>query len=303
MAYELELIGKKIQVLDDGYVQLLDVMGDDFAVTAAARLTAQTAGTKSMAEERGLIRYLLRHAHTTPFEMVEFKLQVKCPMDVWRQWIRHRTASVNEYSTRYSEAIDSTLRTDPAAWRQQSNANRQGSSGNYVDAGTGEYLSKKELELHELSREVYKQRLAFDVAKEQARKDLPLSTYTEAVWKIDLNNLLRFLSLRMDAHAQYEIRQYANVIGNDFVAKICPMTWEAFNDFDMRREAVLLTRLDAEVIKFLTSAETGFHATEDTVLKAWEVVTGVSPSKRSRERDECVQRLRQLGLVRRSDEF
>src|SRR5947209_3903379 len=154
----------------------------------------------------------MRHRHTTPFEMCEIKLHVRVPMDCWRQWIRHRTANVNEYSTRYSEAIDSAQKTGQSGWRLQAGTNRQG-SGDYLDAVAGATLSQREAQLQTLSREVYEERLTQGVAREQARKDLPLSTYTESYWKIDLHNLFHFLALRMDQHAQVEIRSYANTIG------------------------------------------------------------------------------------------
>ena len=185
------ILGEAIPVLDDGFVRVVDYMGDDSAVVQAAR-TSYGKGTKRRHEDRGLIRYLMRHAHTTPFEMCELKLHVRVPMDVWRQWIRHRTASVNEYSTRYSEAIDAAQKTAPDAWRLQSAANRQGSSGLLPPEQCRE-LSDEEARLQRAARDLYEARLAAGVAREQARKDLPLSTYTEAYWKIDLQNLLHFL--------------------------------------------------------------------------------------------------------------
>jgi thymidylate synthase (FAD) len=162
--------------------------------------------------------------------MCEIKLHVKVPMDTWRQWIRHRTASVNEYSTRYSVALDEAQRTVGNEWRQQSASNRQGSEG-YVDADLAARLSEQEAELHRLAREIYDERLELGVAREQARKDLPLSTYTEAYWKTNLHNLLHFLALRMDDHAQLEIREYARTIGEEIVSRWCPVAWEAFLDY------------------------------------------------------------------------
>ena len=162
--------------------------------------------------------------------MCEIKLHVRVPMDCWRQWIRHRTASVNEYSTRYSEAIDSAQLTDERQWREQSGGNRQGSRG-FLAQEVGSELSEKEAALIQSSRRLYQERLEAGVAREQARKDLPLSTYTEAYWKIDLHNLLHFLALRMDAHAQWEIRSYATVIGEQILSRWCPITWEAFQDY------------------------------------------------------------------------
>src|SRR5262245_57741941 len=193
-----EILGVSFQVLDDGFVRLIDYMGSDESIVQAARVS-YGKGTKKVHEDRGLIRYLLRHRHTTPFEMCEIKLHVRVPMDCWRQWIRHRTASVNEYSTRYSIAIDAAQQTPPDDWRLQSSGNRQGSAGT-LDAEKGAALTAREGELLRLTRAHYEERLAAGVAREQARKDLPLSTYTEAYWKIDLHNLLHFLALRMDAH-------------------------------------------------------------------------------------------------------
>ncbi len=215
-----QLRWKKFPVLNDGFVCLVDVMGDDSAVVQAARVS-YGAGTKKVSDDRTLIRYLLRHRHTTPFEMAEVKFLVRVPMDCWRQWIRHRTANVNEYSTRYSVAIDSAQETTPESWRTQAEQNRQG-SGVPLSGELGQKLTNSEHELQELARKVYAERLEAGVAREQARKDLPLCTYTEAYWKIDLHNLLHFLALRMDSHAQDEIRQYATTIGREIVKNSSP---------------------------------------------------------------------------------
>ena len=152
--------------------------------------------------------------------MCEKKLHLRVPMDCWRQWIRHRTASVNDYSTRYSIAIDVSQTTPPDGWRLQATQHKQGSSG-FLDPETGRHLSDQEKELQDLARKAYNDRIATGIAMEQVRKDLPLSTYTEAYWKIDLSNLLHFLSLRMEANAQYEIRRYAEMIGNEIVRRWC----------------------------------------------------------------------------------
>jgi thymidylate synthase (FAD) len=282
---------RKFPVLDDGFVALVDCMGDDGAVVQAARVS-YGEGTRQVSDDRQLIRYLLRHAHTTPFEMAELKFVVRVPMDCWRQWIRHRTASVNEYSTRYSLAIDSMQATADDEWRTQAASNRQG-SGAPVPAAAGRHLTEAERELQDRARKVYEERLAAGIAREQARKDLPLSTYTEAYWKIDLHNLLHFLALRMDSHAQLEIRRYAETIGREIVAPLFPLVWEAFLDY--RVEAVRLTRLDQEVIRRLAAAGGRMPASHDAFLAAQD------PSwrglERSRERDECLQKLVSLGLV------
>lgn len=252
------LLGVRLPVLDDGEVMLVDYMGSDQAVVQAARVS-YGEGTKTISEDRGLIRYLMRHRHTTPFEMCEVKLRVRVPMDCWRQWIRHRMASVNEYSTRYSLAIDSAQKTAPDAWRAQSGVNKQG-SGEFLPVEAGEGLTWDEKDVQAYARNVYESRIAAGVSREQARKDLPLSTYTEAYWKIDLHNLLHFLALRMDGHAQSEIREYATLIGERIVAHLFPLTWEAFLDY--RLGAVTLSRMEYELIRKMVDVdrELGYEA-------------------------------------------
>jgi thymidylate synthase (FAD) len=162
--------------------------------------------------------------------------------------IRHRTASVNEYSTRYSEAINANQKTDPDEWRTQAKSNKQGSGGFIKRNEGGIHLTERENALQKLAREVYEERLAMGVAREQARKDLPLSTYTEAYWKIDLHNLLHFLALRLNPHAQKEIRDYAIAI-SDIVKLWVPATWEAFEDF--RLNASYLSAQEIEIVRIL----------------------------------------------------
>ena len=285
-----EILGKAFPVLDAGFVRLVDYMGSDESIVQAARVS-YGKGTKRISEDRGLIRYLMRNWHTTPFEMCEIKLHVRVPMDCWRQWIRHRTANVNEYSTRYSEAIDASQKTPSDQWRAQATTNRQG-SGEFLESTVGDVLSKAEDELHRVSREVYEERLSRGVAREQARKDLPLSTYTEAYWKVDLHNLFHFLMLRMDSHAQLEIRSYANAIGNEIVSRWCPIAWEAFVDY--RLKAVNLTRYDAEIIRALASGRK-----EDAIELARElglIPADGSPMKANRERSELEAKLEKLGF-------
>jgi len=275
------VLGVPFPVLDDGFVRVVDYMGDDGSVVQAARVS-YGAGTKRVHEDRGLIRYLLRHAHTTPFEMCEIKLHVRVPMDAWRQWIRHRTANVNEYSTRYSVAIDAAQRTAPDQWRVQSADNRQGSSG-FLPAAQGERLSTAETALLELARRTYDDRLAAGVAREQARKDLPLSTYTEAYWKVDLHNLLHFLRLRMDDHAQEEIRAYAIVVGEQIVAKWMPLVWEAFTDY--RRDSMYLSRLEVDIVSAMA---------EGRADRAKAIADSIASK---RERQEVEQKLTKLGFT------
>jgi len=252
-------------------------------------------------EDEHLIRYLMRHRHTTPFEMVELKFLVRVPMDCWRQWIRHRVFATNEYSTRYTPAINSNDTTNPNEWRLQSKNNKQGSDGfldewpdslreMYTTLDTaGQYLSNEEKLLHKQARDVYEERLTFGIAKEQARKDLPLSTYTTAYWKGNLHNLFHFLSLRMDSHAQKEIRDYANIIGKEIVAELFPVAWKAFCDY--RLNGMFLTGLDIETIGNLIKTPANKEDFAFSQSKEWREL------KRCRERDECIAKLEQLGLV------
>jgi thymidylate synthase (FAD) len=277
-------------VLDDGFVRVIDYMGSDAAVVQAARVS-YGEGTKQIHQDRGLIRYLLRNWHTTPLEMCEIKLHVRVPMDTWRQWIRHRTANVNEYSTRYSVAIDATQRTGPGAWRLQSTSNRQGSSG-FLDERVGTKLSDEETSLHSTLRSVYQGRIAAGVAREQARKDLSLSTYTEAYWKIDLHNLLHFLRLRMDSHAQVEIRAYADVIGHHIVAKWCPLVWEAFTDY--RLNSLELARHEINIIGHIAMGENAKALEEASRLGL--LTRDGERLVANRERSELEAKIRRIGL-------
>jgi len=285
-----EILGKKFPVLDDGFVRVIDYMGGDESIVQAARVS-YGKGTKKVNEDRGLIRYLLRNFHTTPFEMCEIKLHIRVPMDTWRQWIRHRTANVNEYSTRYSLAIDSSQKTDSNEWRFQAVDNKQGSEG-FFDNAIGTKLSEREEELQQFAREIYQERLQLGVAREQARKDLPLSTYTEAYWKIDLHNLLNFLALRMDTHAQLEIRSYANVIGNEIVNKWCPIAWEAFKDY--RMNAMSFTSLELQIMKQLIAGNNK-EATKLAEGFGWLNKIEGRLSK-NRERIEFEGKLESIGL-------
>lgn len=285
-----KILGVKFPVLDDGFIRVIDYMGTDASIVQAARVS-YGVGTKKVSEDRNLIRYLLRHRHTTPFEMCELKLHVRVPMDCWRQWIRHRTASVNEYSTRYSVAVDACRTTQPDEWRSQSDVNKQG-SGEAISAELGKKLSKSESEFHAVSKELYASRLECGVAREQARKDLPLSTYTEAYWKVDLHNLLHFLALRMDSHAQYEIREYAQLIGREIVSKWVPYTWEAFLEY--RFNGLYLSDSETRILALLgqgKNAEANKLLYEMKWLQEKESVV-----KESREAGEFREKLQKIGI-------
>lgn len=291
-AAELDaILGQSFPVLDDGFVRAVDYMGTDGSIVQAARVS-YGKGTKKISEDRALVRYLMRHRHTTPFEMCELKLHVRVPMDCWRQWIRHRTASVNEYSTRYSIAIDAAQMTPADAWRRQAKANRQGSE-DILPTAIGKQLTEREAELQALSRDTYEERLKHGVAREQARKDLPLSTYTEAYWKIDLHNLLHFLALRMAPHAQQEIRAYATVIGEQIVRRWCPIAWDAFRDY--RLNAVSLSALEREIVSALVDGDQ--QSAVRLLVNAGLLPAPGKPTKRSREREELESKLRLLNLA------
>jgi len=241
----------EIRVHDHGFVALVDAMPRlvpqgqtaDMAIVQAARVS-YGVGTKQVSEDRGLIRYLLRHRHTTPFEMVEFKFHCAMPIFVARQWIRHRTANVNEYSGRYSVMPDRFYHPSIDNVRKQSSVNRQGGT-EPIDVGAAqEFLAY--LEKQESAYEDYLRLTEQGVARELARIALPVNLYTEWYWKCDLHNILRFLSLRMDAHAQLEIRDYATAMF-DLIRPIVPTTVEAFRDYEM--ESLRLTRLEIEAVR------------------------------------------------------
>ena len=241
----------EIPVHDHGLVALVDTMPRlvpegqtaDSAIVQAARVS-YGEGTKKISEDRGLIRYLLRHRHTTPLEMIEFKFHVVMPIFIARQWIRHRTANVNEYSARYSVVPDRFYIPSTDNIKQQSTSNRQGGD-QPIDAVTAneflDYLDNCHTQYTE-----YQKLLDKGVSRELARIGLPINAYTEWYWKCDLHNILHFLSLRMDSHAQQEIRDYANAMFA-LIKPIVPITCEAFTDY--RLEAMQLTRLEIEAVR------------------------------------------------------
>jgi thymidylate synthase (FAD) len=228
------LLDKEFRVLDRGFIRMIDYMGSDEAIVQAARVS-YGEGTKKVLEDRGLIRYLMRHRHTTPFEMVEFKFHVKLPIFVARQWIRHRSANVNEYSGRYSIMKEEFYLPQPEDIQRQSERNKQGRSEEQVSPEVQkafiDYLNGAQKESYEKYLEFVEQ----GIARELSRINLPLSLYTEWYWKIDLHNLFHFLKLRLDEHAQMEIREYAKVM-SEMVRAVCPMAWEAFRDYGLTGE-------------------------------------------------------------------
>lgn len=277
-----ELRWKKFPVLDHGCVALVDVMGDDSSVVQSARVS-YGKGTKTPSDDRTLIRYLLRNYHTTPFEMVEFKFYCKMPIFVARQWIRHRTANVNEISGRYSEMKDEFYVPDPSWVTIQDQSNRQGGSDDVVADSAGQSMGFRDEATDNF--EFYSLRLSSGMRKELARINLPLSTYTEWYWKIDLHNLMHFLRLRLDSHAQREIRVYGEVMA-EIIKRCCPLCWEAFEDY--RLQAVILSRLDVEVIRNLMEVS--------NESRERDVVLILSCIENKREREECLAKLDRLGI-------
>lgn len=249
-------------VLDHGFVRVIDYMGDDAAVVQAARVS-YGRGTRKLNEDRGLIRYLMRHWHTTPFEMPEIKLHVKLPIFVARQWIRHRTASVNEYSARYSVLDREFYLPLPEHLAAQSTSNRQGRGLTLNGDEATQVLSILRDDANRnydhyawmLNEDADGRALDDDrtgVARELARMNLTLNTYTQWYWKTDLHNLFNFLRLRADAHAQYEIRAYADVIGA-LVERWAPLSYEAYQEY--RSGALTLSKTAVGVLKRMLSGE------------------------------------------------
>jgi thymidylate synthase (FAD) len=274
-----------IPVLDHGFVRVIDYMGDDAAIVQAARVS-YGRGTRRVSEDAGLIRYLMRHRHSTPFEMCEIKYHVKLPIFVARQWIRHRTANVNEYSARYSILDREFYLPDPEHLAAQSAVNRQ---------GRGDVLAGEEAaHVLDLMREDatrcydhYAEMLNEDVsgaavdpsrqglARELARMNLTLNTYTQWYWKIDLYNLLNFLSLRADAHAQYEIRAYAEAMLATVAAWV-PVAHQAFLDY--RLGAVTLSAQMLAVVRRKLAGEGVDQTNSGLNRREWEELTAALKS-------------------------
>ena len=257
-----EMLYRPVPVLDEGFIRVIDYMGNDAAVVQAARVS-YGRGTRKVSEDRGLLRYLMRHRHTTPFEMCEIKFHIKLPVFVARQWIRHRTASVNEYSARYSILNREFYIPMPDQLSAQSKDNRQGRSGILrgeeaarVLAVLREDAARNYVNYQEMLNEdddgniIDPKRQG--LARELARMNLTLNIYTEWYWKCDLHNLLHFLSLRADPHAQYEIRVYADAMMEALRAWV-PLTAEAFEDY--RLGSTHLSKAGLDVVKRLLGGE------------------------------------------------
>jgi len=260
------MLYEPIPCLDHGFVRVVDYMGDDAAVVQAARVS-YGKGTRKSTEDRGLIRYLMRHRHTTPFEMAEIKLHVKLPIFVARQWIRHRTANVNEVSARYSILDREFYLPRAEDLAVQSVDNKQGRGAPLTPEAAAEVLSllrRDALQAYDTYETLLE---GHQLARELARMDLPVNYYTQWYWKIDLHNLLHFLALRIDPHAQYEIRVYGEAMASVVRAWV-PAVWEAFEDY--RVGAFTLSRSMLAVVRRMLAGEQVERSSTALSKREWD---------------------------------
>jgi thymidylate synthase (FAD) len=273
-----ELLDQALEVPSNGFVRLVDYMGSDQSIVQAARVS-YGEGTKSVREDRGLIRYLMRHDHTTPFEMVILKFHIKAPIFVVRQWIRHRTASVNEESARYSIVREEFHEPSISDVGFQSKDNRQGRSSDEVPAEIVSRFLDHLKETREIAYAHYEQFLQDNIARELARTVLPLSTYTQFYWQMNLQNLFHFLRLRLDNHAQKEIRDYAQRVA-ECVQAVAPVAWEAFEEYKLHGQS--FSRTELEVLRHLVSGDPmppdAFEG-KVTLLREFEAKLGLQVSE------------------------
>lgn len=271
-----DILYEPLPVLDQGFIRVIDYMGDDAAIVQSARVS-YGRGTKKISNDRGLINYLMRHRHTSPFEMCEIKLHIKLPIFIARQWIRHRTANVNEYSARYSVLEEAFYTPAAEHLAAQSQTNRQGRAD--VLEGEESKAAQERIQAHSAeSYELYLSLLNEDragevkhpdkkgLARELARMTLPLNTYTEWYWKIDLHNLLHFSTLRADSHAQYEIRAYAEVM-LEVIKRWVPLAYEAFLDY--RKEGAELSGKALDVVRRMIKGEQVDQAASGLSPREW----------------------------------
>lgn len=260
-------LDKTIPILDKGFIRVIDYMGDDSSVVQAARVS-YGKGTKSLSDDKALLRYLLRHRHTSPFEMCELKLHLKMPIFVARQWIRHRTANLNEYSARYSIMEKEYYIPEAEHIAIQSTDNKQGRSEKLPDAKAKAIQQKMKTHTED-SFAYYNALLEGDdaIARELARTVLPVNVYTQLYWKIDVHNLLHFLSLRAHPHAQYEIRVYAEAM-LAILKQWMPLTHEAFIDYTM--QAKVLSRMAIDVLNRRLQGEPVTQETSNLSKREWQ---------------------------------
>jgi thymidylate synthase (FAD) len=272
----------EIKVLDKGFVKIIDTMGNDGSVAQAARVSYGD-GTKTVHEDEGLIRDLLRHGHTTPFEMIQLKFHVRAPIFVLRQWHRHRMWSYNEMSGRYSEMPDDCFVPEENTVTTQNKNNKQGGTDDKV-TNAFHYVDEFRREQEE-NKQKYYSKLNSGMRKELARINLPLSQYSEMYACVDLHNLFHFLKLRLDSHAQYEIRVYAEAIAS-LVKQFFPISYKAFEDYILH--SVRLTKLEQEVLGKLISEP-----------KSWALHNiAADMISNKREKTECIDKLLKItGII------
>ena len=266
------LIGEEIKVLDHGFIKVIDYMGDDAAIVQAARVS-YGKGTKSVSEDAGLINYLMRHKHTTPFEMCEIKLHVKLPIFVARQWIRHRTGSFNEYSARYSILDNEFYIPSSSTLGKQSSVNKQG-RGELVFSEEDAHVIQQMIKGHsERSYSMYETLLnegSLGLARELARMVLPINFYSQWYWKVNLKNLLDFLNLRTDPHAQYEIRVYAEEI-EKILSQWLPITYSAYKNH--MKDGVSFSSEAMKVMKIMMAGDMMDQETSGLSKREWKEFT------------------------------
>lgn len=278
----MSLKEKEFALHTHGLVKVVDFMGSDEAVVQMARVS-YGQGTKTPTEDRGLIRYLMRHRHTSPFEGCVIKLHLKMPLFIARQWVRHRTASMNEVSARYSEMKDEFYLPTPEEVLGQSKTNKQGSAGELEDRiKTGFILSTKEVSKTNYAQ--YQEGLDEGVSREMARINLPLTLYTEFYWQMNLHNLLHFCSLRSDSHAQKQIRDYSDIILHEIIKEWCPHTYEAFIDYVM--EADTFSKQEMKLMKAIIG-----NATTDPYRRQLIECAPLYKELSKREQDEFIKKL------------
>lgn len=265
-----EILYEEHKVLDHGFIRVVDYMGSDSAIVQAARVS-YGKGTKQISQDESLIKYLMRHHHTTPFEMCEIKFHVKLPIFVARQWIRHRTANVNEYSARYSILDNEFYIPKPEQIAKQSDNNKQG-SGEAFDLYTSKEIIDSLTNDSNLVYSHYDKFIEQELAREIARTNLTLNYYTQFYWKIDLHNLLHFLKLRADKHAQYEIRVYAEVM-LDIIKKWVPLAYNAFVEYCL--ESACISRTGLEIIRKLIKGENVTREESNIGKREWDELMSI----------------------------
>nr|WP_253309219.1 FAD-dependent thymidylate synthase [Rickettsia endosymbiont of Ceutorhynchus assimilis] len=265
-----EILYEEHKVLDHGFIRVVDYMGSDSAIVQAARVS-YGKGTKQISQDEALIKYLMRHHHTTPFEMCEIKFHVKLPIFVARQWIRHRTANVNEYSARYSILDNEFYIPKPEQIAKQSDNNKQG-SGEAFDPDISKEIIDSLTNDSNLVYSHYEKFIEQGLAREIARTNLTLNYYTQFYWKIDLHNLLHFLKLRADKHAQYEIRVYAEVM-LDIIKKWVPLAYNAFVEYCL--ESACISRTGLEIIRKLIKGENVTREESNIGKREWDELMSI----------------------------